>query len=197
MKILLTEQDLRDGIDRLATEVMARFEGRPLTIVGVLTGSVVLLADLIRQLDMALRVGVIQARSYHGATTERGDLLINADLLPDIEGRDVLLVDDIFDTGPYARRSHCQDAGLAGQISAISRAAPQRRPPAGGTSTQLCWFSHSQRIRRGIRVGLRRHLSKSTVSCRAGIRGHCESPFLKRWVCGSWFICGFLASFDV
>ena len=99
MKILLTEQDLRDGIDRLATEVMARFEGRPLTIVGVLTGSVVLLADLIRQLDMALRVGVVQARSYHGATTERGDLLINAGLLPDIEGRDVLLVDDIFDTG--------------------------------------------------------------------------------------------------
>jgi len=99
LKTLLTEQELRDGIRRLATEVTSCFEGRPLTIVGVLTGSVVLLADLIRQLDMPLRVGVIQARSYHGATTERGELLINADLMPDIEGRDVLLVDDIFDTG--------------------------------------------------------------------------------------------------
>ena len=71
MKTLLTEQDLQEGVQRLATEVAACFDGRPLTIVGVLTGSVVLLADLIRQLDMPMRVGVIQARSYHGATTER------------------------------------------------------------------------------------------------------------------------------
>lgn len=99
MKTLLTEQDLQEGVQRLATEVAACFDGRPLTIVGVLTGSVVLLADLIRQLDMPMRVGVIQARSYHGATTERGELLINADLMPDIKERDVLLVDDIFDTG--------------------------------------------------------------------------------------------------
>ena len=99
MKILLTEQKIQAGILRLAAEITGCFEGGPLTIVGVLTGSVVLLADLIRQLDMPLRVGVIQARSYHGATTNRGELLINADLMPDIEGREVLLVDDIFDTG--------------------------------------------------------------------------------------------------
>jgi len=99
VKNLLTEQEIQAGILRLAAEITACFEGGPLTIVGVLTGSVVLLADLIRQLDMPLRVGVIQARSYHGATTNRGELLINADLMPDIEGREVLLVDDIFDTG--------------------------------------------------------------------------------------------------
>ncbi|MBI3467242.1 MAG: hypoxanthine phosphoribosyltransferase [Planctomycetes bacterium] len=99
MKMLLTAEQLREGVRRIAGEVNAFYEGRPLTIVGVLTGSIVFVADLIRQLDLSLRVGVIQARSYRGAATSPGPLEINADLLPDIRGRHVLLVDDIFDTG--------------------------------------------------------------------------------------------------
>ena len=65
----------------------------------MLTGSIVLVADLIRKLEMPIRVGVIEASSYGGATTTRGELTINAELLLDIKDRDVLLVDDIFDTG--------------------------------------------------------------------------------------------------
>lgn len=99
MKILLSKEELHDGVGRLADEISAAYEGRPLTIVGVLTGSVVLLADLIRQIDLPLRVGVVQASSYRGATTVRGDLVMNAEMMPDIAGRDVLLIDDIFDTG--------------------------------------------------------------------------------------------------
>ena len=99
MKVLLTEDDVRRGVERLAAEVRAFYRGRPLTIVGVLTGSVVLLADLIRLLDMPLRVGVVQARSYRGEATTPGKLAVNAELLPEIRDRDVLLVDDIFDTG--------------------------------------------------------------------------------------------------
>ena len=99
MKELLSAEQLQEGVERLAGEISRHYAGRPLTIIGVLTGSVVLLADLIRLLDMPLRVGVIQASSYRGNSTERGHLLINADLMPDIAGREVLLVDDIFDTG--------------------------------------------------------------------------------------------------
>jgi hypoxanthine phosphoribosyltransferase len=97
--MLLTAEQLREGVRRIAGEVNTFYDGRPLTIVGVLTGSIVFVADLIRQLDLALRVGVIQARSYRGAATRPGPLEINSDLLPDIRGRHVLLVDDIFDTG--------------------------------------------------------------------------------------------------
>ncbi len=99
MKVLLTQEQIQTGVRRLAGEVAAFYGGRPLTIIGVLTGSVVLLADLIRQLDMPLRVGVVQARSYRGAATKPGPLAINADYLPELRGRDVLVVDDIFDTG--------------------------------------------------------------------------------------------------
>ena len=99
MQTLLSEQELKDGVCRVADEIKTCYEGQSLTIIGILTGSVVLLADLIRQLDIPLRVGVLQASSYRGATTTRGELIINHELMPDIKDRDVLLVDDIFDTG--------------------------------------------------------------------------------------------------
>jgi hypoxanthine phosphoribosyltransferase len=99
MKTLLSKEDLHDGVTRMADEIAACYEKQQLTIVGVLTGSVVLMADLIRLIDLPMRVGVLQASSYRGATTTRGDLVINSELMLDISGRDVLLVDDIFDTG--------------------------------------------------------------------------------------------------
>jgi hypoxanthine phosphoribosyltransferase len=97
VKILVTADQIRQSIDALAVEIRRREEGRALTVIAVMTGSIIFLADLIRLLDMPMRVGVIQARSYHG--TERGRLSINVEMLPDITGRDVLLIDDIFDTG--------------------------------------------------------------------------------------------------
>lgn len=102
VKTLLSEPELRAGVARLAAEIERDFRGRPLTILGVMTGSVVLLADLIRQLDLPLRVGVLQASSYRGEMT-RGTLIVNSELMPDISNRDVLLVDDIFDTGHTLR----------------------------------------------------------------------------------------------
>ena len=99
MKTILDEKQLSDGVRKMAQDITDHYQGRPLTIIGILTGSVVLLADMIRLLEMPLRVGVLQARSYHGATTTRGELIINDELMPDIKHREVLLVDDIFDTG--------------------------------------------------------------------------------------------------
>ncbi len=97
LKVLLDQKQLQSGVSRLASEIRAVYGDRPLTIIGIMTGSVVLLADVIRELDMPLRVGVVQTSSYRG--TQRGQLTINADMMLDITGRDVLLIDDIFDTG--------------------------------------------------------------------------------------------------
>lgn len=97
MRELISQQQLAEGVRQLARQIIDCYGESPLTMVGVLTGSVVLLADLMRQLEMPLRVGVVQASSYAG--TERGELTINSDLMPDIQGRDVLLIDDILDSG--------------------------------------------------------------------------------------------------
>ena len=99
MKTLLNKEELHDGVAKMAQDIERDYAGQQLTIIGVLTGSVFMVADLIRQIDVPLRVGVIQASSYRGATTTRGELIINSELMLDISGRDVLLVDDIFDTG--------------------------------------------------------------------------------------------------
>lgn len=97
VKTLLDEKELNHGVQQMADQINERYGDQPLTIVGVLTGSVVLMADLIRKLKMPLRVGVVQTSSYEG--TERGKLSINSEMMLDIAGQDVLLIDDIFDTG--------------------------------------------------------------------------------------------------
>lgn len=103
MRVLLSDSEIRHGVVRMAAEISQCYAAQPLTILAVLTGSVVLLADLIRLLQMPLRVGVLQASSYRGGTT-RGELVINHDLMPDLADRHVLLVDDIFDTGHTLQR---------------------------------------------------------------------------------------------
>jgi hypoxanthine phosphoribosyltransferase len=99
MRTLLTAEQLDAGIGRLADAVRSDMGGCPLTVVGVLTGSIVLVADLIRRLDGPVRVGMVQASSYRGTATSPGRLDLRLDLLPDVTGQQVLLVDDIFDSG--------------------------------------------------------------------------------------------------
>ncbi len=98
MRVLLDETQLHEGVERLAREIDDFYGGRPLTVIAVMTGSLVLFADLIRRLSMPQRVGVIQASSYRGGTSS-GQLKIDSSMTIDVTGRDVLLVDDIFDTG--------------------------------------------------------------------------------------------------
>jgi hypoxanthine phosphoribosyltransferase len=97
--ILLSEAQIQERVGQLAKEIERDFEGKALTIVAVLTGSLILLADLIRRMSLPLRVALVQTSSYKGATTVGGPLAINEAFLPDVVGRDVLLLDDILDTG--------------------------------------------------------------------------------------------------
>jgi hypoxanthine phosphoribosyltransferase len=100
MDILISAERIQERVGELARQIAADFrERRPLTIVGVLTGSLIFLADLVRRLDLPLRIGLIQASSYRGATTTPGELRIQPELQPDVLGRHVLLLDDILDTG--------------------------------------------------------------------------------------------------
>ena len=99
LQTLLTEGQLRQRVAELGREIGKDYRDRPLTVVGVLTGSLVFLADLTRQLPIAHRIAVLQASSYRGPTTTPGKLDVNVDLVPNLAGRDVLLLDDILDTG--------------------------------------------------------------------------------------------------
>ena len=115
MNILLSEDEIRVRVAQIAAEVNRDFAGRPLTVVGILTGSLVFLADLIRRIEVPLKIGLIQASSYRGETTTAGELRINDALLTDVRGRDLLLLDDILDTGHTLTRivAHLNAKGAA------------------------------------------------------------------------------------
>jgi hypoxanthine phosphoribosyltransferase len=98
VQTLIDESAIRKRGIELAHQIGNDYRDRPLTIVGVLTGSLVFLADLTRQLPIPHRIGVLQASSYRGATTVSGSLRVNLELVPDLQGRHVLLLDDILDT---------------------------------------------------------------------------------------------------
>jgi hypoxanthine phosphoribosyltransferase len=100
MRTLFSEEQVQEGVCRIAGQIRELYQDRPLTLVGVTSGSLIFLADLIRLLEMPLRVKMVQARKYAHHEMRPGPLVFNLSLLePDVKDRDVLLVDGILDTG--------------------------------------------------------------------------------------------------
>jgi len=97
-RILITESRLASRIRQMSREIEKDYKGREMVVVSLLNGTVMFLADLIRNLSLPLRLDFMGVSSY-GAGTESGDLVITKELRLDVRGRDVLLVDDILDTG--------------------------------------------------------------------------------------------------
>ncbi|MBC8001382.1 MAG: hypoxanthine phosphoribosyltransferase [Opitutaceae bacterium] len=96
--MLISQEQLARRIRGLSREIEKDYTNRELVIVSLLNGTVMFLADLIRHISLPLRLDFIGVSSY-GAGTESGNLVFTKELRLDVKGRDVLLVDDILDTG--------------------------------------------------------------------------------------------------
>ncbi len=118
---LINESEIRDRLVEMGRQIEADYQDKPLTIVAVLTGSLIALADLVRQIRIPLRIALVQASSYRGATTTATTLVINEAFAPDVSGRDVLLLDDILDTGQTLSTlvQHIRDRGAATVRTAV------------------------------------------------------------------------------
>ena len=101
-KVLISEEEIRRRVGELASQVESDFAGRDLVVVGLLTGTLMFLADLVREIDLPLRLDFIGVSSY-GDGTESCKLMFTKELKLDVANRDVLLVDDILDTGKTLR----------------------------------------------------------------------------------------------
>jgi hypoxanthine phosphoribosyltransferase len=97
-RILITQDQIANRIKRMSREIERDFTDKEMVVVSLLNGTVMFLADLIRYLSLPLRLDFIGVSSY-GAGTESGELVFTKELRLDVRGRDVLLVDDILDTG--------------------------------------------------------------------------------------------------
>ncbi len=102
-RVLITEDQIARRVRRLTQQLQKDFAGRDLVIVSLLNGTVMFLADLVRHLSLPLRLDFIGVSSY-GAGTESGELVFTKQLRLDVRGRDVLVVDDILDTGRTLKR---------------------------------------------------------------------------------------------
>ena len=99
LRILFTRQEIETAINRLAAEVKDDYQSKYPLLIGVLKGSFMFMADLIRLLDFPLEVEFVQLSSYGRGRETSGKIKIVQGLRSEIKGRDVLVVEDIVDTG--------------------------------------------------------------------------------------------------
>jgi hypoxanthine phosphoribosyltransferase len=121
VEVLIQESAIQERVGALGRQIEADYRGKPLTIVAILTGSLIMLADLVRRIGIPHRIALIQASSYRGATITATTLVINESFAPDVAGRDVLLLDDILDTGATlaALNRHISDRGARSVRTAV------------------------------------------------------------------------------
>ena len=99
-EVLVTEAQIQARVAELGAEISADYAGRKLTLVSVLKGSLPFMADLMRAITVPVRIDLMEVSSYGGATTESSGLVrILKDLSASIEGEEVLICEDIIDTG--------------------------------------------------------------------------------------------------
>ena len=99
LSILITREEIEQTVVRLAHEIGSDYQGKHPLLVGVLKGSFVFMADLIRHLDLQLELDFIKVCSYGAGRESSGVVRLMQDLGSPVEGRDVLVIEDIVDTG--------------------------------------------------------------------------------------------------
>lgn len=98
-EVLISEQQLQDKVLELGRKIASEYQGKPLLLLCVLKGAVMFLADLARAIDLPLEVDFMILSSYGSATESSGVVRIMKDLEEPIDGKDVLIVEDIVDSG--------------------------------------------------------------------------------------------------
>lgn len=99
LKVLLTEEQIDARVKQMGQELTERFRGQEPLFVGVLKGSFVFMADLVRNVELKCSVDFMAVSSYGNGTASSGAVKINKDLNEDIVGRHIVIVEDILDSG--------------------------------------------------------------------------------------------------
>jgi hypoxanthine phosphoribosyltransferase len=99
MKLLIAEKEVQKKVSRLARNISRDFAGRELLLVGILKGAFIFMADLARRMTTPVKVDFVRLASYGSGTQSSGRVRITKDLETSLRGKDVLIVEDIIDTG--------------------------------------------------------------------------------------------------
>ncbi|NPA52665.1 MAG: hypoxanthine phosphoribosyltransferase [Aquificae bacterium] len=96
---LIPQEQIKQKVKQIAHEINTDFKGKEILVVGILKGSFMFVADLVRELEGKVLIDFMQVSSYHTNMESFGDVIFIKDLGTDIKGKHVLIVDDIIDTG--------------------------------------------------------------------------------------------------
>lgn len=99
LEVLYSAEDISARVVELGKQITTDYAGKDLVLVGVLKGSVIFLSDLMRAIDLSLKIDFMSVSSYKDATVSSGDVEILKDLTNPIRGKDVIICEDIIDTG--------------------------------------------------------------------------------------------------
>ena len=98
-RILFHETTILRRLDEMAADITRDYRGRDMTVIAILNGSLIFMADLLRRIPSPLKLDCLSVASYHGKTQTSGEVIFKQVALPDIVDRHVLLLDDILDSG--------------------------------------------------------------------------------------------------
>jgi hypoxanthine phosphoribosyltransferase len=98
-RVVFTAEEIAREVKLLASRISEDYEGKDVVLIGVLKGAFIFLADLVRQLTIPVQLDFIRAASYGTGTESTGEIRITTDVELDLRGRDVLIVEDIVDSG--------------------------------------------------------------------------------------------------
>jgi len=98
-RLLFDEPAINRRLDELAQQISNDYRDRELTVIAVLTGSLMFMADLLRRIPLPVKLDCLSVVSYHGKAQTSGEVIFKQVALPDVAGRDVLVLDDILDSG--------------------------------------------------------------------------------------------------
>ncbi len=98
-RILFDEADISRRLDQIAAQITNDYRDRELTVIAILNGSVIFMADLLRRIPLPLKLDCLSVASYHGGTKSTGEVVFRQVAPPDVQGRHILLLDDILDSG--------------------------------------------------------------------------------------------------
>jgi len=132
LEIVISESQIQEAVARLAHLIQTDYKDQPLLVVGVLHGSFVFLSDLIRQMQLPIQVDFVRLSSYDEATETSGVVRLHHGVRTPVEGKNVLVVEDIVDTGLTAKflREYFEDLGAATfRICALLDKPVRRRTP--------------------------------------------------------------------
>ncbi len=98
-RVLFDEPAIHRRLDDIAAQVSSDYRDRELTVIAVLHGSLMFVADLLRRIPLPLKLDCVSVASYHGKAQSSSEVVFKEVTVPDVVGRDVLILDDILDSG--------------------------------------------------------------------------------------------------